>query len=79
MVKVLVSIIKCQLSSIKSRLKWFIRLSKANMGKRVNLNFPLKIEGPGKLSVGDDSTLNKNLILKTAQSASVLFGMNTEL
>jgi len=53
-------------------LAWNYRLFSVHTGNKVQLVFPLRIEGGGKLSIGDHSSVKKNVRLSMATGGSII-------
>ena len=58
---------------------WILRLSQSDIGKGVRINFPIIIEGQGRLIVGQYVQLMKNITIGLSQGSQVLIGRNSRI
>lgn len=58
-------------------LYWGIRLAQASIGKGVSFEFPVIVEGSGKLSIGDGTSLKKRSKLGLSSGSSITIGNNS--
>ncbi|MDB5248364.1 MAG: acyltransferase [Segetibacter sp.] len=55
-------------------LYWLNRLSRASIGKGVNIDFPIIVEGRGKISIGTSSTIGKKVTLGVGDNGKLTIG-----
>ncbi|WP_178990252.1 acyltransferase [Winogradskyella schleiferi] len=55
---------------------WLFRLSKASFGCKPNLSFPIKMEGNGKVFIGDFAVLKEKLNIGVGNKANLTIGNN---
>lgn len=71
-------------ASVVRYFYWVYRLSRANIGSNVAISFPLKVEGSGKLILGNNVSLGKKIsfglspgsIIKLGNGSSISDGAN---
>jgi len=67
------------------RQYWLYRLSHCSLGQDLRIHFPFRVEGPGRLSLGDGMAVNANVTIACGQGSEVYFaegcvlGENTTL
>jgi len=74
MLKVFSSLIKNFSKYLIRNTYWLLRLSQAKLGKGINLNFPIIIEGRGKLEIGNNTVVEKRACFKIGVRGFLLFG-----
>ncbi len=77
MVKIFFLWLKNIFRSTIRRFYWLFRLSRANTGKNVKFDFPIRVEGKGKLTIGDGSQIGKNVYLGVG--GEIIFGKNCRI
>lgn len=60
-------------------LYWGVRIGQAKIGKGVNFEFPIIVEGSGKLSIGDGVNLKKRASLGLSPGSSISLGKNSSI
>lgn len=58
-------------------LYWLYRLSTINGLKQLHINFPVCIEGKGKIRLGASSSIDRGASLKVAENSQLSLGANT--
>lgn len=76
---IIVRYIRYQLKRIARQFYWLYRLSKVHFGEGAQLEFPLQIEGKGKISAGKNVKLNRRINLGCGNKAILKFGNNNHL
>ncbi len=61
------------------RIYWLIRLMQAKKGSNFQIQFPVKVEGKGKLSFGNNCKLSKNTYFACGKSSNISFGNNCRI
>ncbi len=77
MIKVLFWWLKNIFRSFVRRTYWLYRLSRAKLGKNVKLNFPIRVEGKGKLVIGDGCQIGKNIYFGVG--GQIILGKNCRI
>lgn len=61
------------------QLYWLYRLSKANLGKNLELGFPIINEGKGLLKIGNDVKISKNVNLKVEKNSTLIISNGVKI
>ncbi len=77
--KVLLLFIKNLFSKFARHLYWIYRLIKADKGRNIELKFPIKVEGNGKLIIGDNCKLQKNVYFACGSGSIISIGKNCRI
>ncbi len=77
--KILFLLVKNFLKKILRHLYWLFRLIQAQKGRNIQINFPVKIEGSGKLTIGDNCKLDKNIYFACGSGCKITFGKNCRI
>jgi acetyltransferase-like isoleucine patch superfamily enzyme len=77
LVKILGMLINQAAHSLIRHLYWMYRLSRADLGKHVSIQFPVRVEGSGKLHIGDDCRILSASDLGIGSEGSLGIGHNT--
>lgn len=77
--KIILLFIKDFFRRIIRRLYWIFRLMKAQKGSGFNIQFPVRTEGSGKLSFGNNCRVQKNVYFGAAVGAKITFGNNCRI
>ena len=59
------------------KLYWLYRLSRAKIGKKVKFEFPVRVEGKGKLVIGDGCQIGKNVYFGVG--GQIILGKNCRI
>ena len=70
--KLLLLWLRCALHFQTRKLFWLWRLSQAQLGRDLRLEFPLKAEGKGRLVLGDGCAVRRDVTLACAQSSEIV-------
>lgn len=62
------------INSFTRFLYWGIRLGQAQIGSTVNIDFPVIVEGAGKLTIGNGVSLGKRSALGLSSGSSIVIG-----
>ena len=64
-------------TKLSRHIYWLYRLSQCTLGKNVQIDFPVVIEGSGKFKFGDNVKVQRRANLGAGQSATIVFGEKT--
>ncbi len=64
---------KDALARLARRQYWLYRLSRSSIGRNVRIRFPLRVEGRGRLALGDGTVVEANVTLGCGQGSGVHF------
>ena len=73
------NLIQHKLKSTARRFYWLWRLQQAQLGKRVSIAYPLRLEGSGSLSIGDDSWFSDNVRLGLGRGSMIRLGRDCKI
>ncbi len=77
--RIILLLIKDLFRKILRHFYWIFRLMQAKTGKGVQIKFPIKVEGSGKLILGDNCKLDKNVYLACGSGCKISFGKNCRI
>lgn len=77
--RIVISYLKFWLRAIFRNFYWIYRLMNSTIGKNAALSFPIKIEGKGKLIIGDNAHIEKAVNLGIGEGAILNIGHNAKL
>ena len=66
--------IKDTVARFVRRQYWLYRLSRCSLGRNVKIHFPFRVEGRGRLSLGDASVVHANASVGCGEGTEVCFG-----
>ncbi len=78
-INIIVLILADSKSKIKRFLTWHYRLLSVQTGRNVMLTFPLRLEGKGKLSIGDYSSIKRGVKLSSSEGSEVILHNNVRI
>jgi acetyltransferase-like isoleucine patch superfamily enzyme len=78
-INILLMTIRTVTGKIMRSVYWKYRLAKSEMGYSVKISFPVKIEGRGKLIIGDNATIEKQVSLGIYNGGTINLGKGTQL
>lgn len=78
-VKIKISWMKGVFSSFSRFIYWGLRLAQSELGKGVNIQFPVIVEGKGHLKIENYSTLMKRCIFGLSAGSKIVIGHNTTI
>ena len=77
--RVLMLRLKDALARLARRQYWLYRLSRSSIGRNVRIRFPLRVEGRGRLSFGDGTLVEANVMLGCGVGSEVQFAERCRL
>lgn len=72
-------LIQHKLRSIARRVYWLWRLQQAQLGRGISIAYPLRLEGSGSLSLGDDCWLSDNVRLGLGRNSVIRLGSGCKI
>ena len=60
-------------------LYWLYRFAQSEKGHNISVKFPVKVEGSGKLSFGNNCTISKNVYFACGEGCLISFGDNCRI
>ena len=70
---------KDALARLARRQYWLYRLSRSSIGRNVQIRFPLRVEGRGRLALGDGTVVEANVTLGCGEGSEVHFAEGCRL
>ncbi len=67
------------LTRLSRNLYWLLRLSQSSIGKNVSINFPVIIEGYGKLIIGNSVLIKKRASFGISKGGKVIINNNAQI
>ncbi len=77
--KIVVLYIKDFFRRIMRHLYWLFRLSRAKIGKNPQVRFPVRVEGKGKLIIGNNCQIGKNIYFALGEGGEIIIGNNCRI
>jgi acetyltransferase-like isoleucine patch superfamily enzyme len=77
--KIIILLIIDLLKKIIRRLYWLYRLIQAKKGSNFSIKFPVKTEGYGNLSFGNNCKVKKNVYFACGKGCEIIFGDNCRI
>lgn len=77
--KIFILFIKHTIKTWFRKFYWLVRLSKASFGRNPKISFPVKMEGKGKVSIGDFVIIERESNIGVGKNAILLIGNNSVL
>ncbi len=63
-----------KLQRLARHFYWLFRLSRARIGKGVRISFPVRVEGQGRLVIGDRAQIGRNVYFGIGQGGEIKIG-----
>lgn len=79
MIILIIKYIKYKIKKILKKFYMFFLLIKAEKGKNLQLEFPIRIGGNGKLSFGNNCKITKNVYFACGTGSQIMFGNNCRI
>ncbi len=76
---IILLLIKDFFRKIIRRLYWLFRLIQAKKGRNFSIRFPVKTEGSGNLSFGNNCSVDKNVYFACGAGSNIYFGNNCRI
>lgn len=70
---------KLIIKKLLRNIYWMFRLTRASIGKNVWINFPIRVEGSGKLILGDGVALGKGVKLGLMPGSKIHIGQGSKI
>ena len=77
--KIIILLLKFSLNKWVRNIYWLYNLTKVNCGRQPNFSFPIKLEGKGKLCLGDFAVIGNKSNLGVGNNANLTIGHNCNL
>lgn len=75
--KMLFTFLSFKANSFIRAMYWLVNLNKASLGKGVKLAFPIKLEGKGRLSLGDNTSISRRVEIGVGKGSLLTLGENS--
>ncbi len=77
--KIIILLIKDFICKLIRRLYWLYRLMQAQKGSKLQIKFPVRVEGSGKLVFGNNCSIDKNTSFACGAGSKISFGNNCRI
>ena len=77
--KIIILLIKDFICKLIRRLYWLYRLMQAQKGSKLQIKFPVRVEGLGKLVFGNNCSIDKNTNFACGAGSKISFGNNCRI